>query len=443
MARIRIKNFGPVKDGFTASPDGFFDISKVTLFIGGQGTGKSTVAKLVSTFLWLEKRIVQGMLKPEDVSEKAFIEKYIAYHLINNYMQKNTEIIFSDDVFEFCYHAGSMTVKAKREGLYRRPKIIYIPAERNFCAALTNPNQVSGLPYNLAEMLAEYDNAKNDLAGKPFKLPVADLNFRYDSVSDKSYISDISNTFQVELYESSSGIQSVTPLSLITQFLADSIDRPFDPKRQFFTLNQIKQIRGSCQKISTNISPVLKNGISFETYNSAPVWLTSALQAAGISLPVVKKSQNVPGREMEVLHKLEDASAPFINSRFINIVEEPEQNLFPVSQKAVLYQLLDCAGRNKRNALILTTHSPYILESLNNCIYAAALTGKGKEVSDLVPWNVQMPYSDVAAYKIKDGIISSIKDDDMQQIDPAELDSCSNEISDVYSKLADREYDKE
>ena len=49
MSKIRIKNFGPVKEGYLEE-DGWMDIKKVTVFIGNQGSGKSTVAKLISTF---------------------------------------------------------------------------------------------------------------------------------------------------------------------------------------------------------------------------------------------------------------------------------------------------------------------------------------------------------------------------------------------------------
>ena len=49
MSKIKIKNFGPIKEGYQED-DGWFDIKKVTVFIGNQGSGKSTIAKLISTF---------------------------------------------------------------------------------------------------------------------------------------------------------------------------------------------------------------------------------------------------------------------------------------------------------------------------------------------------------------------------------------------------------
>ena len=54
MSRIKIKNFGPIREGFVDN-DGWMDIEKVTVFIGDQGSGKSTVAKLISTLSGIEK----------------------------------------------------------------------------------------------------------------------------------------------------------------------------------------------------------------------------------------------------------------------------------------------------------------------------------------------------------------------------------------------------
>ncbi len=47
MSKIRIKNFGPIQAG-NLDNDGWIEIGKVTLFVGNQGSGKSTVAKLIA-----------------------------------------------------------------------------------------------------------------------------------------------------------------------------------------------------------------------------------------------------------------------------------------------------------------------------------------------------------------------------------------------------------
>ena len=44
MAKLRIKYFGPITEGFD-SEDVFIDFSKSTLSIGDQGTGETTVGK--------------------------------------------------------------------------------------------------------------------------------------------------------------------------------------------------------------------------------------------------------------------------------------------------------------------------------------------------------------------------------------------------------------
>ena len=62
MSRIKIKNFGPVREGGQTN-DGWIDIKKVTVFIGNQGSGKSTVAKLLWYFgKYLVVRVLYHLL---------------------------------------------------------------------------------------------------------------------------------------------------------------------------------------------------------------------------------------------------------------------------------------------------------------------------------------------------------------------------------------------
>lgn len=49
ISRIKVKDFDPIK-ATTSATDERIDISKVTAFTSNQSSGKSTVAKLVSTF---------------------------------------------------------------------------------------------------------------------------------------------------------------------------------------------------------------------------------------------------------------------------------------------------------------------------------------------------------------------------------------------------------
>lgn len=104
--------------------------------------------------------------------------------------------------------------------------------------------------------------------------------------------------------------------------------------------------------------------------------------------------------------------------------------------------LLKCLNKNKYNNLLITTHSPYILETLNNVIYAERLKSIGKDVDFVISSDYHVSYNDVSAYMVKDGTIQNINLDDIKQIDPGEVDSCSDIINSDYEKLEEIEYAK-
>lgn len=59
-----------------------------------------------------------------------------------------------------------------------------------------------------------------------------------------------------------------------------------------------------------------------------------------------------------------------IGSHFSNIIiEEPELNLFPKTQTKLVYDILKFIKKDRDN-VVITTHSPYILYALNNCMQA-------------------------------------------------------------------------
>ena len=52
MAHFIIKNIGPINHTE-------FDLNRVNVFIGPQSVGKSTIAKIISFCLWLEKTTIR------------------------------------------------------------------------------------------------------------------------------------------------------------------------------------------------------------------------------------------------------------------------------------------------------------------------------------------------------------------------------------------------
>jgi len=90
MSKIRIKNFGPIREGFD-SADGFMDITNITVFTGDQGSGKRGVAKLISILTWIEKAINRDEIK---IGTRNFnwFSNLCRYQGIQNYFLHNTEI---------------------------------------------------------------------------------------------------------------------------------------------------------------------------------------------------------------------------------------------------------------------------------------------------------------------------------------------------------------
>jgi predicted ATPase len=88
MSKIKITNFGPIKSGYVAN-GGFLDIKKVTLFVGNQGSGKSTVAKLVSTFSWMEKALVRGDYTAKWFQRQGRLKSFLTYAIVGNGQTKN------------------------------------------------------------------------------------------------------------------------------------------------------------------------------------------------------------------------------------------------------------------------------------------------------------------------------------------------------------------
>ena len=378
MARIRIKNFGPIKQG-CPDDDGWIDIKKVSVFIGNQGSGKSCVAKLISTFTWMEKALVRGDYAISDFPVSAFRKTYCGYHRIENYFFDNehndiAEIEYEGEAYSMRYIKGNFNIIEHSTQKYFLPQIMYVPAERNFISIIKEAKSFKALPDSLLEYLTEFNNAKDEIKDG-LSLPINNAEIKYDKQHDVIKVSG--NDYQVELSEASSGFQSLVPLFLVSWYLANAVR---------------KQIENP-QKMSHNESQRFNDGVK-------SIWADKTLtdEQRRIALSAL--------------------SSQFNKTAFINIVEEPEQNLFPVSQRNMLYNLLEFNNYSDENKLIITTHSPYIINDLSLAVKAkqvelrvAKNKDAVKELECVVPLKSLLAPEDLVIYEIDDrGTISKLAD---------------------------------
>lgn len=402
MSRIKIKHFGPLATS-TNENDGWLEIKKVTVFIGNQGSGKSTIAKLISTCVWIEKVLTRGDFKKSEFKAPTFRSKYCGYHRISNYFKKDkTEIYYEGDSYNFTYtKEGEFKIEknTNARNSYSLPQIMYVPAERNFISIVNKPNLIKELPYSLLTFLSEYDKAKS-IIKENFTLPINDVSLEYSKTNDT--VSVKGDGYKVKLQEASSGFQSIVPLYLVSNFLSNSV------------LNQAAQPN----KMSTDEAKRFEEEVS-------KIW----------------SDVNFTDEQRRIA--LSALSSKFNKSAFINIVEEPEQNLFPKSQNLLLQSLLYFNNALPNNKLIVTTHSPYLINELTMAIKTGMLQTKKeideetkKKIDAVYPLSSSLLPGDVAVYEHNklEACFSLLKN---YKGIPSDENFLNNELEDSNSRFAD------
>lgn len=404
MSKIRIKNFGPIKEG-CLDDNGWININKVTLLIGNQASGKSTVAKLISTMTWIEKALVRGDFKEKDLTNNSF-KNHCSYQNIASYFKDNSLIEYEGAAFRIYYKDSNVSVKKNTENDYSFPKIMYVPSERNLLSSVRNVENLKGLPSTLYTLSKEFIKASEELKGQII-LPINNIKLEYQKLNKLSYI--IGEDYKIKLSESSSGIQSFVPLFIVSAYLGNSLKKKENNVFKEISIEEEKRIRGEVEGILSN--PNINDEI--------------------------KKAA------------LEFLSSKTSYSAFINIVEEPEQNLFPTSQKKMLYNLLEVNNSSKGNKLIMTTHSPYLINYLTLAIEAnnlklriSELTNEQKnKLQKILPFNAILKPDELSIYELfeEEGLIKLLDNYKGLPSDENKLNEELGEGNELFAKLLEIE----
>lgn len=107
MERIIIERIGPINRVE-------LELKRVNVFIGPQGSGKSTVAKLVSFCQWVEKDCVRRQ-SIHHLDGSYVHEQLIRYHNIEGYLSDKSCFDYEGEALHLHYEKGEIRAEKKKD----------------------------------------------------------------------------------------------------------------------------------------------------------------------------------------------------------------------------------------------------------------------------------------------------------------------------------------
>lgn len=394
MQRLIIHNVGPVKDAD-------IKLKKVNVFIGPQSSGKSTIAKIIGFCSWLEKN--KHEMEGSYLFVNSVIERMVGYHRMEGYLSDDSRIFYKGDNIAFVYNwsvdmvlplgwnedtYNIMTLNDKEALFFKterlsNPKVMYIPAERNFVSVVPNLQKYDDSKDSLQSFIVDWFEAKRAFK-KENAIDLLDLGMKYYSDSDEDYIK-LEEGKTIRLRNASSGLQSVTPLLIVADYMTNGMyakERPFSVEEQ-------------------DVLNKLLHSLAIE------------------SLPT--------NDEADLKRRLKGFLQGKVYTHTQFVIEEPEQNLYPQEQYKLVEYLAAIINHGKQHRLTISTHSPYIINFLNVLL---------RRPVDTVSY---LSHENLNVYLISDGQLTDLMmhNEDMTKwaVDTSVLNAAMEEIADEFERL--------
>lgn len=361
MKHLVIHNIGPIKDAD-------IDLKRFNFIIGPQSSGKSTVAKVLSTCCWVEKEVATMMDADAIADSVSFKSLMVDFHKMVDYFGVDSEILYETEIIKILLKGNDFSVALKDQKAYHREKICYVPSERN-SAVLPELQGFEFGQTNLKSFLFDWFNAR-EFYKEDNKTTILDLGVKYfydpNELKYKDRIEHINGeTYQIPLGGASSGLQSVVPLQIMMQYYSGRYFETYDVKTSFDSDAKQQAIRRKLTDVVV-LMELFKDEYSFENRSQ-----------------LIKKANDLlHNNDLEAKRLLElyreEVTRLTVPVRTLFIVEEPEQNLYPFTQMELLETIVNFCSGERKHGCTITTHSPFILNYLNVLIarYYKGLQGK-------------------------------------------------------------------
>lgn len=444
MEKIVVQNVGPIKECE-------FRIKPINIFIGPQATGKSTLVKLIYFFKSIEKELLELFKNAANIDtglpdknwwykpllvllRKKFIgmfgvTKAMEDFKVRYFYNRDVWIEISLDKRKYLLVKYSPTLRQKLYEWAISSVEFFRKLRNNRKEIFLQESEIFELDQNVKFFEKELKDSFDEVFGKleyPIFVPAGralpsllseELNLLLPMLKVESRpepVDILIRTF-------------IATISLLKQKFSKPIDEVILDRKKLTTEKiDFKNIG----KIKDIIGNVLKGNYVYEDgreklYLSEDKWIYLKFSSSG---------------QQEALWILIIIFSLILeNRKTFLIAEEPEAHLFPNAQKEMV-KAFALLYNSTNSGLAITTHSPYILTSLNNFLYAytvASKTRKREEVNKIIGREFWLKPEDLNAFYVDNGTIIDIIDRDFGIIKAEMIDKLSEEINSEFNKLLD------
>lgn len=429
MQKIEIKNFGPIKELN-------LDIKDFILFIGPQASGKSTIAKTIFFFKSLNDDLVKFYMesiekkrwsKPIGTFGKIVRQKFLDYfgastHLENIYLR----YYYSKDIW--------IEITLEEEHKYITPTF-----SRKFIR-------------NIEEIAQETTDFSKSLFVKNVSLMTSKDLLQIEN-KKRVFISHLTSKCS-QLFGENRELLFIPAGRSLLATLSDQLQF-IEPRRLDYLMktfvNKINLLRPmfsqSLNDIITARMALTKSEIDFSKVRLAEKLINKTLKGKyqfdkdgekiyiGSSQKFVKLNFASSGQQESLWILLLLFIVILEQQNIFVVIEEPEAHLFPEAQKDIT-ALIALLSNMKQSQVIITTHSPYILASVNNLILANKVGKKQPEkISLKVNKHLWINRDKVFAAMVQSGTVTEIVDKELDIIQQEQIDSVSRIINEEFDYL--------
>lgn len=433
MSKISIQNFGPVQEAE-------IDLNKnFQVYIGAQASGKSTICKVVYFCQKIRDYTLDYLMNSEQ-----FVQNH-KNEYFNNYLKYLTKQFMG--CFGTTKHMSKFEIvyrfNGKKIGIYLNPDG-YI--RYSFDSLLKR------------EILNLMDEAAEFYLTKPYGMITSIM----DNITALGVMKRHLHEVLIEIFDNEKEIIYVPAgrslLATMSEQLQDVSVDAMDLTMQEF----IRLIRSTKNKFGTKIPEMVKeytktvkgqinNTAVEQAYNLIKNILKADYTSENDGEKIyfdkqhwVKLMYGSSGQQESLWILMILFSVILEKKKVFIVIEEPEAHLFPMAQKEMIH-LISLMVNITESSVVITTHSPYILTSLNILLYSGRVENlhmkEGRTA--VIPKNMRLSYERFIAYKVigmKDNI-ESLMDQETHMINVEYIDEVSDVTNHELDKLMDLEID--